>query len=71
MRRCTILADGISSHQGKKGTIRVYLGVMYSNRNVFRKVAFEIHHGERLERRFVIFTLATCVEDVGNPREGS
>lgn len=26
---------------------------------------------ERLERRFVIFTLATCVEDVGNPREGS
>lgn len=35
-------------------------------------VAFEIYHSgvcERLECRFVIFTLATCVEVVGNPEE--
>lgn len=62
----------------KKGTIRAYIPGCI--RNVFESETFfeksllkfsTANVCERLERRFVIFTLATCVEDVGNPREGS
>ena len=67
-----------SSKKKKKGTIRAYIPGCI--RNVFESETFfeksllkfsTANVCERLERRFVIFTLATCVEDVGNPREGS
>ena len=73
VQRSEVVASepGASWPRGKKKNEDVPR-LIYSNRGMFSKksarqssLAFEIHHEaevrERLERRFVIFTLATCV----------
>lgn len=60
----------------KRNNPRVYPDVrnVFESETFFEKSLLKFSTAnvcERLERRFVIFTLATCVEDVGNPREGS